>query len=215
MNPISIRQFALAASSLSLLLAGTSLTGCTVYSADPITATVVDADTGAPIEGVNVVAAWELRGGVNYGGAVGYVNVLETVTDRNGRFSFPAWGPRIASGGKIRLSAPLLLLFKQGYKYGVFANNGRSGEDAPTDLRSDWNNRSLPLTQFSGTAQQYEENLRDLQTIFISDLDSNGRLADASKFICALMHQRDVNNPQGTPLARFGTDWLSSHGISC
>jgi hypothetical protein len=60
MNPISIRQFALAASSLSLLLAGTSLTGCTVYSADPITATVVDADTGAPIEGVNVVAAWEL-----------------------------------------------------------------------------------------------------------------------------------------------------------
>jgi hypothetical protein len=105
---------------------------------------------------------------------VGYVNLLETVTDRNGRFSFPAWGPRIASNGKIRLSAPVLLLFKQGYKYGVFANNGRSTENAPEDLKSDWNNRLIPLTKFVGTAQQYDDNLRNLETIFILDLDSNG-----------------------------------------
>jgi hypothetical protein len=215
MNPISSRQFALAASSLSLLLAGTSLTGCTVYSADPITATVVDADTGAPIEGVNVVAAWELQGGVNYGGIVGYVNLLETVTDHNGRFSFPAWGPRMASNGKIRLSAPVMLLFKQGYKYGVFAYNGRSTENAPEDLKSDWNNRLIPLTKFVGTAQQYDDNLRNLETIFILDLDSNGRTAEVSRFVCAVMHQRDLNNSQGAPTAQIGTDWLATHGIKC
>ena len=64
----------------------------TYYSADSIDASVVDDETGAPIGGANVLAAWEMTSGLeNHGRA--YAMVLEAVTDDKGRVSFPAWGP--------------------------------------------------------------------------------------------------------------------------
>ena len=50
------------------------------YSADAIAARVVDADSGAPVDGVNVVAGWEVKGGMEGGNIVGWVKVMETVT---------------------------------------------------------------------------------------------------------------------------------------
>ena len=65
-----------------------SVSSCGIYSADEITATVVDADTNVPLEGVNVVAAWIVRGGVNFGATVGYINVMETVFEQGWQVSF-------------------------------------------------------------------------------------------------------------------------------
>jgi hypothetical protein len=215
MNFISIRQFALAASSLSLLLAGTVLTGCTVYSADPITATVVDADTGAPIEGVNVVAAWELQGSWNYGDAVGYVNVLESVTDGNGHFSFPSWGPRVANRGKVRLSAPALYIFKSGYRFGVYENNGPSTVNAPSKLVSDWAGKSLKLKPFVGSPKELVESYVFLTSVAIHDLDKNGRIADVPKFICSIAQENQRLTNLGFADALYPNEWARSRGISC
>ena len=77
-----------------------ALTSCVrVYYADPIKARVVDAATGTPVEGVNVLAAWQAKGGLEGGNIMGYVKVMEDVTDANGEFSFPGWGPKVWFNG--------------------------------------------------------------------------------------------------------------------
>jgi uncharacterized GH25 family protein len=77
---------------LALLLA--SLSACaTSYSAKPITAKVVDAVTGEPLEGVNVVAHW-LMEDPQAGRGQGDLELMEAVTDKSGEFHFPGWGPK-------------------------------------------------------------------------------------------------------------------------
>src|SRR5690348_13390482 len=66
-------------------------TSATYYSAEPITAWVVDAETKQPLAGVNVVAHWQLEGGLEGGNNIGQMMVMEAVTDTAGKFSFPAW----------------------------------------------------------------------------------------------------------------------------
>src|SRR5437762_5403722 len=62
------------------------------YRAEPLAATVVDAESGEPLEGVIVVAHWEVDN--PYGAAVAQVMVTETTTGKQGTFAFPAWGPK-------------------------------------------------------------------------------------------------------------------------
>jgi hypothetical protein len=57
------------------------------YSAEPIEAWVIDGKTKQPIEGVIVLAVWQMEGGP-------IMEVMETLTDAKGRFYFPGWGPR-------------------------------------------------------------------------------------------------------------------------
>ena len=60
------------------------LQGCAKeYSAKAIEAWVVDANSGQPLEGVAVVAHWELNYGLEGGGAYQLI-VMETVTDSAG-----------------------------------------------------------------------------------------------------------------------------------
>src|SRR5260221_11978553 len=86
------------------------------YSAKEIRGKVVDADTGQALEGVNVVAQWKIdRMGVGDDKAL--LHVAEAVNDKEGHFSFPAWGPsvpplRAAFGAG---PDPFLSTFKCGY----------------------------------------------------------------------------------------------------
>ena len=60
-----------------------------IIVAEPFEAWVVDAETGAPIEGAIVVAEWSLYEGMLHGHHFReMVDVKEAVTDRNGRFAF-------------------------------------------------------------------------------------------------------------------------------
>ena len=75
------------------VVVATALGGCSkYYSADSLTAWIVDADTGAPIPGVNVVAGWEMKGGLEGGNVVGWVMVMEAVSDANGKICFSCMG---------------------------------------------------------------------------------------------------------------------------
>lgn len=139
------------------------LQGCSNhYSAQPIEAWVVDADTKQPIEGVIVAARWKLEYGME-GGYASLLNTLETETDKNGRFYFPAWGPKkipdgLPSEARLKDSDPALELFKSGYRVQALKNDkpiaSMSGHG--TSLRSfDWNGRKIQLTKLRGTQDEY------------------------------------------------------------
>ena len=61
------------------------------YSAEAISGRVIDEETKQPVQGMVVVALWELVGGMEGGSILGAARVLETVTDEEGQFHFPAW----------------------------------------------------------------------------------------------------------------------------
>jgi len=86
------------------------------YSADATEGWAVDVETQQPVEGVIVVAYWELKA-LWEGYPVGLMMVMEAVTDAKGRFSFPSWGPkpRLPVTGQLRSMEPELVAFKSGY----------------------------------------------------------------------------------------------------
>jgi hypothetical protein len=150
---------------------------------------------------------------MDYGATVGYVNILETTTDGDGWFRFPAWGPRIVANGKVRLGAPILLIYKENFQFLMLANNGPSGTNAPSSLQSDWNDRSMPMKRLLRESQK--ENLRSLEILAIANLEQNGRLNDVRRLLCALARQSTVLAANGIPDAFPSADWLRMHELSC
>lgn len=132
-----------------------TLYGCApehhVYSAEPVYARVVDADTGEPLEGVAVVAYWELYQGSITGDGMpcGAANVEEAVTDKDGWFHIPGWGPVKGRCGMMRNMNPFVYLFKSGYAYvrkggGVGLNTNKLVSVAQVD----WNGQTIKLKKF-------------------------------------------------------------------
>lgn len=93
------------------------------FTADAINGKVVDEETGAPLVGVIIVAKWTIE--ASY---VGYdnelLNTLETVSDKDGKYGFPAWGPKMLPVTSIPISRsdlfgsgndPGVVYFKKGY----------------------------------------------------------------------------------------------------
>ncbi|MBL8520952.1 MAG: carboxypeptidase regulatory-like domain-containing protein [Betaproteobacteria bacterium] len=95
--------------------------GCnpTQYKTLAFEAKVVDAETGEPIEGANVLASWELREETMHGTKfVGIPEIRETVTDKQGRFRFPE--VNVANPKRVALvDDPLVVIFKPGYRRGL------------------------------------------------------------------------------------------------
>ena len=81
------------------------------YSAAPIEAWVVDADTNEPLEGVIVTANWQLVSGTLAGGEIpkGQLMVMEAVTDKDGRFYFEGWTKANLTTGELRDKDPQIV----------------------------------------------------------------------------------------------------------
>ena len=138
------------------------------YTAEPVQGNVVDAETGQPLEGVIITANWQLEGGIEGSYPVGQMMVMETVTDKDGRYRFPGWGPKHRPlNGRISTRAPQLLVFKSGYRYVGLANalleKSLRGElDNP--LRSDWDGKTIKMERFEGSLAEYARHLAFLKT---------------------------------------------------
>jgi hypothetical protein len=158
------------------LLAAVSLAACTAsYSARPITAIVVDAETGEPLEGVNVVAQWILHGPTWV--SAGSLEVDEAVTDKDGRFHIPGWGPKEVPGdlprGTRLGNAPKLTFFKGGYSVKNLGNELqpqrlRPDNDIPVRY-SDWDGKVIKLERFKGSTQDYASSLRSATMFYFQD----------------------------------------------
>jgi hypothetical protein len=137
------------------------------YTADPIEAKVIDADTKQPLEGVVVVAHWELVLSSPGGDSpAGQLMVMEAVTDKNGTFRIPGWGPKLAIRSHLSdYRDPELLLFKSGYEYRGL-NNALTGEDRGAHRRSDWDGKTIDMKLFKGTEEEYAEQVYKLDGNF-------------------------------------------------
>jgi uncharacterized GH25 family protein len=70
-----------------------AVSGCTkTWRAEAINGRVVDAGTGTPIAGAVVLVNWQLKGMEGF--PQGQLAIFERVTDAQGRFEIPAWGPK-------------------------------------------------------------------------------------------------------------------------
>lgn len=154
------------------------------YSAEAVSAKVIDADTKKPIEEVIVVAHWQLYYSTVGGRVpVGQLMVLETVTGKDGSFSFPAWGPKKAPKHKTQIDDnwigniplftpdtylddldPALILFKPGYQYRGLQNPTRSYIDHSPVRRSMWDGRTIEMKPFKGTMEKWAGHLSFLHT---------------------------------------------------
>jgi hypothetical protein len=154
--------------SIRILLLGLALSclstpvAAFVYYANAIEARVVDAVTGMPVQGAIVAANWQLEGGFESGIAVDQLKILETVTDVNGKFTIPAWGPKFAFRGHASFKWPQILVFKSGYKSLRLTNEPKSGSQFTTS--SDWNAKTITLEVFTGTPAEYAEHLASLSS---------------------------------------------------
>jgi len=117
--------------------------GSPYYTADPIEAWVVDAETDQPIEGAVVTANWQLvAASFDTGGRkLRQLKVMETVTDKNGRFTFPGFTKLNLSLDELRDEDPQILIFKSGYRY------FRTSHDHDTRKPSPVAHRSSPLVE--------------------------------------------------------------------
>lgn len=147
------------------------------YSADPVYARVVDADTGKPIQGVAVVAYWELYQGSITGDGMpcGAANVAEAVTDKDGWFRIPGWGPVKGACGRMRNGNPLVYFFKPGYEY--LRKSSGVGLDYTKEVSVAqvwWNGHTIKLHKFSNL----DLSKTDLRSYSFNFTILNGQLAD-------------------------------------
>ncbi len=121
---------------LRLVIAAVALAGCgsPYYTSAPIEAWVVDAETGAPIEGAVVTANWQLvASGLDTGGRkLHQLEVMETVTDKAGRFYFPGFTRINFTLEELREEDPQVLVFKSGYRYARLSSSRFSPEEWST-----------------------------------------------------------------------------------
>jgi hypothetical protein len=111
------------------------------YSSAPVQGWVIDASTRSPVQGVVVVANWELTPS-----QAGQLVVLEAVTDDRGFYAFPAWGPieRPARGYLDPPADPRLTYFKPGYRWENRANEYRGHDKSPVRT-SEWDGKTIAL----------------------------------------------------------------------
>ncbi len=208
------------------------LTACAAtleYSAEPIEAWVVDAETKQPIEGVIVVAHWELVGPMeNY--PVGQIEVLESVTDKNGRFHFPAWGPKLhlAPFSYLTDSDPELLFFKSGYKYIRVSNSlylrpkkyyydGMPGgtKEKPTGSKrriSFWNGETIEMERFGGALKEYSSHLGFLSGP-LRFVEEDCIWKQTPKILIALDKERRIFRASGIDSGIYSLDYFDGLSV--
>lgn len=80
------------------------------YIIEDVKARVVDSESGEPIEGAVVVGQWYTIQPRHY------LKITEAVTDKNGEFVIPGWGPiKRPKPACLFADDPLIKIFKSGY----------------------------------------------------------------------------------------------------
>jgi len=174
--------------------------GSPYYTSDPIEAWVVDADTGKPIEGAIVVASWQLLGfTLDTGGSRNHqLAVMETVTDKNGRFSFPGFTRVNFRLEKLGEEDPRVLIFKPGY----LVATGQSSYPADATAlgahrRSRLIGKSIVLNAADANADGYIRSLGNISSLLM-DLWIGDQITNAQVLLnAAVCEKRRLHSTQG------------------
>src|SRR2546427_2208832 len=157
-----IRLLAKSALFLTVVLPIAACGGMLVYSASPIEAWVVDAETSQPLEGVVVTANWQLVTGSLGGGEIpkGQMMVMESVTDKGGRLYFEGWTKTNLSTAELRNQDPQIVMFKPGYlRYGFVSDYSAGRVFLGSNRKSAFSGQTIKLVRFTGTLKAYADQL--------------------------------------------------------
>lgn len=135
------------------------------YYSPQMTARVVTAE-GKPVAGAIVLASWTVhRGWTNY--PLGQLKVAEVISDANGWFRIPAWGP-VRSESVLNVQEPVIRIFKPGLVPLIIYNvEGVGMSSAEHIIRFRLQGQTVTLERFSGTPAQYVDALLP----FLASLD--------------------------------------------
>lgn len=139
-----------------LVLVMVTACGSPVYIAEDIDGQVVDVETGEPIKDANVIANWQLvQSTLDSDRMMGQLEVMETVTDKDGRFHFDGFVRFNWPNKFLRNSDPQVIIFRPGYEHARVANYyPRAGTQTPGMIRKGAaNNRVIKLKQLDLTKE--------------------------------------------------------------
>ena len=126
--------------------------GHCIYESPGFRLTVVDKETGQPLQDVHALAEWQMyaRHGRN-----GPLMVQDALTGPDGVLTFPAWGSiRAPSVGLVLNHDPVISLFKPGYEALIIYN--RPGTDETERVRGlSQNGETFALQPFRGTPEEW------------------------------------------------------------
>jgi 5-hydroxyisourate hydrolase-like protein (transthyretin family) len=129
---------------------------CPVYFKSPsLSGTVVDIKSGKPMADVSVKVRWSaMRRTANmHNPDCMDIKVATTVTDTNGVFTVPAWGPITLTGGWYYcLTDPEAYFAKSGHDLGMIYNRTYPGYQSVTPFpfqtvifeKPSWNGQKIP-----------------------------------------------------------------------
>ncbi len=167
-----------------LLVAALLLSACnpnpypSEYSAAPLTARIVDSETGEPVEGAIVVATYVMES--LSGRVYTPLHYEETVTDRDGNFTFNGFdkksAPRELTGAMavFGMRDPRLYAFAEGYQPAMYQRAPIFSKLWVQDHRiSPLGGLVFTMTKFDYTSAQSESRLLDSMMMRISsDINS-------------------------------------------
>jgi hypothetical protein len=129
-----------------------------VYFANEMHGQVVDAETGRALESVVVVVEWRLyQEGIGSGGRGGALNRIEVLTDSEGKYFVPGWGPRPRPPFTFLGSDPELRFFKSDF-YPLYLSNevlGEANRNRSMLRTSQWDGKVIKLMPFRGDWLDY------------------------------------------------------------
>lgn len=143
------------------------------YSGEAVYGKVVDAVSGKPVAGAIVIGINELRAPYGLEGHIiaGNMHIEEVVTDAEGHYRLPAWGPK-PRVGKTYLDheGPKLLVYKNGYELYTYISFFEGDRFSPVQT-SYLNDKTLELKRFQGDLEAYTLNLSQVAVMLDSVLD--------------------------------------------
>jgi hypothetical protein len=143
------------------------------YSGAEIRGWVVDAETKQPLAGVHVVAQWILDTGLFHAMHVTRLHIQETITDAQGDFYLPPWGPKPRPAlSRLDTSDPLLTFFKPGYRP-LDRANGVPHDDPVRTSR--WHGKTIALQPFRESVGEWARALWLVQNHLEWGQQSEGR----------------------------------------
>lgn len=129
-----------------------------VYNMQGMEGRVVDKATQQPLDGVMVVEAWGIGGGIE-GHEIGYLPLNEAETDDTGRYVIPARGTKRVAEGYLTEQSPWIYYFKPGYVFAIKSNRYHPDRRFEYSRRSDWDGKTIELEKFEGTPQEWAKEL--------------------------------------------------------
>jgi hypothetical protein len=146
------------------------------FRSDRVSATVVDAGSGVPVEGALVVAVWEIEKGRIHGHDSYVLHKAEATTDATGRFQLDAWGPKYGGmAWAMSGESPYAYVFAAGRRFEILSNGSRRCEGslhpryrgnhmhAAGKIVVSWNGCRIQTGQPTEAAQEYLWRLSEIR----------------------------------------------------